>query len=59
MNWFAKEALFGTLTGNPITAHFTNGTTADYTTAIWNLLVTDPDVEFITDGETGEILYAR
>lgn len=32
---------------------------ARYTMAIFNLLVTDKDVEYITSEETGEILYAK
>ena len=42
-----------------ITAHFKNGTSAQYTIDIYNLLITDNDVECITDGETGEIIYTK
>jgi hypothetical protein len=38
---------------------FKNGTTANYTTQIYNLLVTDPAVEMIVSNETGEILFER
>ena len=41
-----------------IDATFKNGTTATYTTAIYRLLITDPLIDYITDHETGEILFA-
>lgn len=41
-----------------ITVYFTDGTTADYTRAILDLLQTDPTVDCITDATTGEILTA-
>lgn len=30
-----------------------------YTAAVWGLLATDPDIEYILDGETGEVLLAK
>ena len=41
----------------PIIARFRDGTEAEYTTDIFFLLVTDPDVVDIVDGTTGEVLY--
>lgn len=35
---------------------FKNGRTADYTSAVLELLKTDPEVEMIIDNETGEII---
>lgn len=42
-----------------ITAIFRNGTTATYTTSIFELLKTDPSVQEIIDNETGELLFFR
>ncbi len=42
-----------------ITAYFRNGRAVTYTTAILELLKTDPDVAYIMDDETGEVLYIR
>jgi len=44
-------------TEEEITAHFTDGSAAVYTMAIYNLLITDKAVELITDNNTGEIIY--
>ena len=44
---------------HPITAYFKDGTSAEYTTDILNLLKTDKDVTCITDGETGEIIFEK
>ena len=44
-------------TDKAITAHFVGGSTAVYTMAIYNLLITDKAVEHITDNDTGEIIY--
>jgi hypothetical protein len=44
-------------TDNAITAHFVDGSVAVYTMAIYNLLITDNAVEYITDNNTGEIIY--
>lgn len=30
-----------------------------YTAAVWDLLATDPGIEYILDGETGEVLLAK
>jgi hypothetical protein len=40
-----------------ITAHFTDGSTAEYTMVIYDLLITDKDVKYITDSNTGEIIH--
>jgi hypothetical protein len=42
---------------NLITVYFKDGTQADYTTAILELLKTDPEVDTITSATTGEILF--
>ena len=42
-----------------ITVLFVNGRKVDYTTAIYNLLITDPEVLMITEKSTGAILYKR
>ena len=55
---FAHYVLNGEL-GDPITAYFKNGQVAEYTTSVWGLLVTDPDIECITSNETGEVLFYR
>lgn len=31
----------------------------EYTAAVWDLLVTDPETQYILDGETGEVLWAK
>lgn len=55
---FANE-IFNTAAGEPITAVFRNGTSAQYTTNILSLLASDPDTEYIYHSETGEVLFAR
>lgn len=57
MNLF--ENVFRPTTAPLITAHFTNGQTADYTTEILALLKSDPEVWAITSVETGEVIYSR
>ena len=42
-----------------ILAKFRDGREAVYTTGIFELLVTDPFVEWIVDANTGEILYEK
>ena len=42
-----------------ITVLFTDGRKANYTSAIINLLVTDPVVDTITETATGNILFYR
>jgi hypothetical protein len=56
MNDFIK-AIGHTHTDKAITAHFTDGSTAVYTMAIYNLLITDKAIECITDNKTGEIIH--
>lgn len=59
MNDFIK-AIFGKPSARCIIiAEFTDGTTAEYTENIINLLLTDTAVNNIADAETGEILYFR
>lgn len=58
-NNFFIETAFNKNPAKPITAHFKNGETVNYTMDIFNLLITDKDVEIITDSETGEIIYIR
>lgn len=57
-NFFIATA-FNPNLAKTITAHFKNGTSAQYTMDIYNLLISDNDVECITDGETGEIIYIK
>lgn len=59
MTNFFLETVFATAKGGPVTAYFKNGTSADYTTDILDMLKDDNTVAFITDGETGEIIYER
>ena len=40
-----------------ITAHFADGSSAVYTMAIYGLLITDKAVKYITDNDTGEVIY--
>lgn len=42
-----------------IIAYFTGHEPVIYTAKMYNLLITDPAVETIIDGETGEIIYTR
>lgn len=42
----------------PIIAYFRDGTEAEYTTDVFFLLVTDPDVVNIVNGITGEVIYS-
>jgi len=42
-----------------ITAKFRSGQEANYTMHVFWLLSTDPDVEWVIDSETGEVLYDR
>ena len=53
------NAIFGKSTAAPITAYFSNGTSAEYTADIFNLLITDPDTEMIVDPATCEIIWSR
>lgn len=55
---FANE-IFNTTAGKPIVAIFKNGSRAEYTTNIFNLLTSDPDTECIYDAETGEVIFER
>ena len=51
--------IFTTAPGGRITVYFKDGSEAEYTTNILDLLKTDPDVVTITDAETGEIIFYR
>ena len=42
---------------NEIEVKFLNGQTVIYTREIFGMLASDPEVEWITDEETGELLY--
>lgn len=57
MNDFIKAIGNTQHTDKAITAHFADGSTAVYTMAIYNLLITDKAVRYITDNNTGEIIY--
>lgn len=39
-----------------IIAHFKNGREIRYTITMLNMLKTDPDIDYIMDAETGEII---
>lgn len=56
MNDFIK-AIGHQHTDKEITAHFVDGSSAVYTMAIYNLLITDKTVNCITDNDTGEVIY--
>ena len=53
------NAICSNTNAKTITAHFMDGTTAEYTTAIFDLLKCDRTVECITDNTTGECLYIK
>lgn len=42
---------------HPIIAHFASGDDVDYTMSVYHLLVTEPDIEYISDGITGEVIF--
>lgn len=44
--------------GEKIRAYFKSGREIVYTMAIYDLLVTDSEIQYITSEKTGEILYA-
>lgn len=45
--------------GVEIIATFRDGSAAIYTTNIFNLLASDPEVENIINAETGEVVFYR
>lgn len=53
------KAICSNTNAKTITAHFTDGTQADYTTAIFDLLKSECTVECIIDSDTGEVLYIK
>ena len=57
MNDFSNAIGHTQHTDKAITAHFADGSTAIYTMAIYNLLITDKAVNCITDNDTGEVIY--
>lgn len=57
-NFFITTA-FNPNPAKTITAHFKNGTSAQYTMDIFNLLISDSDIERIIDDATGKIIYHK
>lgn len=57
MNLF--ENVLNRHSGQKITAHFRDGSSATYTVAVLDLLKSDPSVYAVTDGSTGEVIFAR
>lgn len=58
MNDFIN-ALFNTSEQKTVIAYFANGTSETYTYNILGMLKTEPDIQNIVDGETGEIIFTR
>lgn len=52
------NSIFGTTTAESITATFKNGTSAEYTTNTFSLLVSDPCTKEIVSNETGEVYFS-
>lgn len=42
-----------------ITAFFKNGQSVTYTMNIYDMLITDKQIDFICDSETGEVIFSR
>lgn len=59
MSDFIKALTSPTEPPRIITATFTDGTAANYTTNIFDLLCSDPAVAYIIDASTGELLHER
>lgn len=57
-NIFLHDVYF-TKPGTPIVAIFKSGREEHFTTNIYNLLITDPDVVTIYNNLTGEIMFSR
>ena len=53
-NNFFIDTAFNPNPAKTITAHFKNGKSAEYTMDIYNLLISDNDIECITDDESNE-----
>lgn len=53
------NAIFGEKQGKPIIVYFTDGKKVNYTGSILSELKTDPTVQEIIDGETGELIFSR
>ena len=49
----------GAVNTAPIIAHFKSGKEVTYTAAIFDDLKTDNDIEYIVDGNTGEVVYEQ
>ena len=58
MNDFIK-AVTSKAKAHTVKAHFIDGASAVYTMSIIELLKTDKTVDYITDGETGEVIYSK
>jgi len=52
-----RDYLLKLTTRRPIIAEFKNGTRAEYTTDVLQLLFTDPEVVNVTAADTGEIIF--
>lgn len=53
-------ACFGAAhSGGLINVKFRGRDVANFTRGMFNILITDPELEWITDDETGEILFSR
>lgn len=57
-NLFTRS-VFGTYTGETITAIFKSGQSASYTLETFGLLTTDPTVIDIFSNDTGEVYFSR
>lgn len=58
MNNFFIDTINGKTAGALIMVTFKNGAEAGYTSDVLTLLKTDPAVKYITDAETGELLFS-
>ena len=56
---FFLDAIFTPSSAAGITAHFKDGTSADYTRDIFELLKSDENTEAIIDTETGAVVWMR
>lgn len=52
------NSIFGKNTAESIAVTFKNGSTADYSTDIFSLLVSDPATDEIISNETGEVYFS-
>jgi hypothetical protein len=56
---FFLTTLFSDADFKPIKAFFKDGSTMECTMDIFNLLITDAEIDCITDGKTGEIIFIK